>query len=286
MKKEILNCEKARSICIVQTLAKLGHFPNRRSEKEAWFLSPLRSETQASFKVTLKLNRWYDHGAGIGGNVIDLVCLIKQCSIKEALHILINESFPFTTETPVSYPDNSGIEILSVKKLQHPALLDYLKSRGIDHKIASRYCYEVNYTCKGKKYFAIGLQNKSGGYELRNKFYKNGSSPKDISLFKTNQKDLIICEGLFDLLSLLSYSPTLATIHDFLVLNSVAYIKRVTQLLTDYKAIYLYLDRDNAGRKATQYLLAQNPHCKDRSDLYEGFNDLIDWWLFQKQQSG
>lgn len=25
MKKEILNCEKARSICIVLTLAKLGH---------------------------------------------------------------------------------------------------------------------------------------------------------------------------------------------------------------------------------------------------------------------
>lgn len=60
MKKEILNCEKARSICIVLTLAKLGHFPKRKSEKEAWFLSPFRSETQASLKVSLKENYWID----------------------------------------------------------------------------------------------------------------------------------------------------------------------------------------------------------------------------------
>ena len=73
MKKERLTCESARSICIVKTLAKLGHLPTRESEKEAWFLSPLRSETLASFIVSLNKNRWYDHGSGKGGNVIDLV---------------------------------------------------------------------------------------------------------------------------------------------------------------------------------------------------------------------
>ncbi len=56
------SCESARNVCIVKTLAKLGHFPSRTSEKEAWFLSPLRSETQASFNVSLVKNLWYDFG--------------------------------------------------------------------------------------------------------------------------------------------------------------------------------------------------------------------------------
>ena len=82
MKKERtikLTCERARAFPIEKALAKLGHFPTRSTEKEAWFLSPFRSETQASFKVSKKLNRWYDHGAGKGGNVIDLICQINKC---------------------------------------------------------------------------------------------------------------------------------------------------------------------------------------------------------------
>ena len=57
MKKEKLNCKSARNISITEVLGKLQHFPKKESEKEAWFLSPLRSETQASFKVSKKRNR-------------------------------------------------------------------------------------------------------------------------------------------------------------------------------------------------------------------------------------
>jgi len=75
MKRKI-NCETARNFSVEKALEKLGHFPKKTTEKEAWFLSPFRSETQASFKVSKTKNRWYDHGEGIGGNVIDLVCKI------------------------------------------------------------------------------------------------------------------------------------------------------------------------------------------------------------------
>ena len=91
MKKERtkgLPCERARAFPIGKALAKLGHFPTKTNEKEAWFLSPFRSETQASFKVSKKLNRWYDHGEGTGGNVIDLICLINKWSVKEVLRFL------------------------------------------------------------------------------------------------------------------------------------------------------------------------------------------------------
>ena len=59
MKEKIensLSCERARAFPIEKALAKLGHFTTTSTEKEAWFLSPLRTETQASFKVTKKLN--------------------------------------------------------------------------------------------------------------------------------------------------------------------------------------------------------------------------------------
>ncbi|GBF21147.1 MULTISPECIES: hypothetical protein [Arenibacter] len=78
-------CETARDFPIERALAKFGHFPTRTSVKEAWFLSPFRSETQASFKVSKELNRWYDHGAGKGGNVIDLVCIVNGSSVRETL---------------------------------------------------------------------------------------------------------------------------------------------------------------------------------------------------------
>ena len=82
--------ERARAFPIEKALAKLGHFPIRKSVKEAWFLSPFRPEDQASFKVSKELNRWYDHGAGKGGNVIDLVCIINGSSVKETLDWLEN----------------------------------------------------------------------------------------------------------------------------------------------------------------------------------------------------
>ena len=62
MKRKKITCETARNISIVKALERLWHFPKKASEEEAWFLSPLRSETQASFKVSKKHNLWYDHG--------------------------------------------------------------------------------------------------------------------------------------------------------------------------------------------------------------------------------
>ena len=173
MKKEKLNCKSARNIFITEVLGKLEHFPIRESEKEAWFLSPLRSETQASFKVNKILNRWYDHGKGIGGNNIDLVCLIYGCSVKEALKILNDDiSFFSFQQQSLFIEEGKSISIIKVQEIQHPALVHYLSSRKITIRIARRYCKEVRYRCNDKHYFAIGLHNKLGGWELRNKFFQ------------------------------------------------------------------------------------------------------------------
>ena len=275
MKTGRLSCEKARNICIVKSLAKLGHFPSRTTEKEAWFLSPLRSETQASFKVSKQLNRWYDFGIGEGGNVIDLICLIENCEVKEALRFLDQESIIPTYSSPNNHrPKKSKIQITAVKPLDHPALLYYLKFRKINVALAKHFCNEVWYQWKEKQYYALGLKNKLGGWELRNKYFKNSSSPKTFSLIENDSKQLLITEGMFDFLSLATIDGDLVQSSDSIILNSLAFIKRIETLIPKYKRVLLFLDNDSAGEKATASLLNQYDHITDRSDSYKDYVDL------------
>ena len=209
MKKEKLSCEQARKISIVKALAFLGHLPTRNTEKEAWFLSPLRSETQASFKVSKSLNCWYDHGLGKGGNCIDLICELQNIRVREALAILaqVNTGNYALPEAQLLKVNESGTVIRQVKPIQHPALLAYLKSRKISPVVAQGFCKEVHYTIKEKYGFSIGLKNNSGGWELRNKYFKASSSPKDLRWISNGSQNLIVVEGMFDLLSLFTFFP-------------------------------------------------------------------------------
>lgn len=276
MKRKI-NCETARNFSVEKALEKLGYFPNRTTEKEAWFLSPLRSETQASFKVSRTKNRWYDHGEGIGGNVIDLVCRILKCSISEALEFL-NDGMgivPFKQQPIFGKKQNeTGIDILKVQDIIHPALVQYLSSRSIPITVAKQYCKEVWYRNKDTRYFAIGLKNCKGGWELRNRIFKNSSSPKSYTHIKQNSSQLIILEGMFDLLSLATLKKELLNTSDIMVLNSIAFIKDMKPFINGYEKTLLYLDNDTAGTTAAEYLMEINHTVMDKSTDYRQYKDL------------
>ena len=284
MKTKRMSCEKARSICIVKTLAKLGHFPSHKSEKEAWFLSPLRSETQASFKVSLLLNRWYDFGIGKGGNVIDLVCLISNSSVAEALTFLsggLPLSNPCPTNKINSQKCSSKNKILEVLPIEHHLLKKYLKSRRIPVEVAATYCREIRYECQEKKYFALGLQNELGGWELRNLYCKSSTGAKSYSYLKRGNENLFVLEGMFDLLSLSVLAPEEVEKADLLVLNSLCFLPKSLSLLKGYEEVTLYLDRDASGIEATDKLLRTHPQCIDASILYNEYKDLNEM-LIQK----
>ena len=143
-----LNCGEARQIPIIKYLAKCGYQPQYIRGNNHWYLSPLRDEKTASFKVNTKLNAWMDFGEGIGGNLIDLGIRMYHCSVEEFLARLNNgnHDFSFRQQTPLKadpQPENPVI-ITGVKALGHPALITYLESRGIDPTIADRHCKEVN----------------------------------------------------------------------------------------------------------------------------------------------
>jgi hypothetical protein len=289
MKRKI-NCETARNFSVEKALEKLGHFPKKTTEKEAWFLSPFRSETQASFKVSKIKNRWYDHGEGIGGNVIDLVCKILKCSIKDTL-MFLSDSIPINIieqqhqcdTTAINIITDANIEIIKVQDIKQPALVQYLRLRGIALDIANTYCKEVWYKNKDHQFFAIGLKNNKGGWELRNKIFKNSSSPKSYTYIQNNNKQLIILEGMFDLLSLAIMDEALMNISDILVLNSISFINAIEKHISKYALVHLYLDNDTAGKRATQYLINKYKHVIDKSSSYKNYKDLNDLLIHEKR---
>ena len=268
-------CERARSICIVKILAKLGHFPSRIAEKEAWFLSPLRSETKASFKVSLKMNRWYDHGLGNGGNGLDLIVAIKNCSVKQALKFLEDNCVSFSFQQQ-NFKSSivSKIEVLKTKKIAQEALIQYLAKRKIPVKIAQPYCKEVWFSYSGKEYFAIGLENHLGGWELRNNYFKGSSSPKSYTYIKRRSKTLLITEGLFDFLSLAVLEEDLVKASDIIILNSLTFTNKIKVHLSNYENILLYFDNDPAGDKATAEILKLFRNATDERDSYKNYKDL------------
>ena len=267
------SCERARNVCIVKTLAKLGHFPTRKSEKEAWFLSPLRSETKASFSVSLKKNLWYDFGISKGGSAIDLIMALHNCSAYEAVQSL-QENIEFSSCSDKTIVTRNSVQIKQVKDLNHPALLQYLNSRKIPYQIAQSYCLEVWYSLNHKTYFSIGLKNDSGGWELRNKYYKCSTSPKTISSFKGGFSRLLITEGMFDFLSLKVLDNELFSSSDIVVLNSLGNIGCILEKWNSYSEINLLLDNDHAGRIATQQLLKKFSNAIDKSQFYFDYKDL------------
>ena len=278
MKKQRLQCETARDISITDFLRGSGFSPVRENQNSAWYLSPIRKETEASFKVSKLLNRWYDHGIGKGGNIIDLVVeMNNNCGVREALSILSKNvpSFSFQQQNSFAVLNpKDEIRVEKVLPLKHPELIRYLKSRNVNPYQVAKYARQVYYSLKGATYFAIGMQNVSGGWELRNPYYKNSSSPKNYSLVTRSKSMLSITEGMFDFFSLLILYPGLPLKSDFLILNSISFADRIKPVTESYSKTSLYLDNDVAGKKATQKLLEEVKGSIDFSGVYASKKDL------------
>jgi len=277
MNNKSLSWSSARNICIVKTLAKLGHYPTRKSEKEAWFLSPLRSETQASFSVSLKKNLWFDYGLGQGGNIIDLIMVLKTYSFREAMNFLAHDVSHFLF-CPNTIPNkkilNKDMRITRIDFISHPALKKYVESRGITYHVARDYCREVWYRLNAKEYFTIGLENHLGGWELRNSYFKGSSSPKSYTYIKRKSKTVLITEGMFDFLSLIILEEDLVKASDIIILNSLAFTNKITGHLTNYENIRLYLDNDPAGDQATVKILKLFRSATDERNYLKNYKDL------------
>ena len=92
VRKKGASCAQARQLDIVSYLSALGYQPAKIRNHDYWYHSPLREEKTPSFKVNRKLNRWYDHGHGKGGNLVDFAILYNDCTVKEFLQTIDADS--------------------------------------------------------------------------------------------------------------------------------------------------------------------------------------------------
>jgi len=293
---EKLTCGQAKKIDLVDYLTVLGYSPQKIRNSDYWYLSPLRDEKTASFKVDRKLNVWYDHAEGIGGDLIDFGTRYFKCSVRDLLKNLSqnpDQSFSFhqplfansSHSIPQSFAGEkkeeleSKIVISETRQIADKSLLRYLELRNIPLNIAHNFCREVDFLLYGKQYRAIGFQNNSGGYELRSADFKGSGSPKGVTFFDNNSTQIAVFEGFFNFLSFQSIaSKKDGSLTNLLVLNSLSFFERSRHLMEKYEKINLYLDRDKAGLKFTQQALKWNESkYRDQSSLYQDYKDLNDW---------
>ena len=64
-------------------------------------------------------------------DVISIVQQMNQCSVSEALKYLENLIFPFKMNFKMKNKAIKEYKILNVREIQHPALIQYLKSRKV-----------------------------------------------------------------------------------------------------------------------------------------------------------
>lgn len=275
-------CE-AKEMDMVNYLSALGHEPAKIRNNDYWYLSPLRDEKTPSFKVNRKLNRWYDHGLGRGGNLIDFGIEYHRCTFVELLNKLSgNLSFqkPHSQLVKSVHETETKIKVLDDFPLTSFVLLRYLERRHIPIEIAQKYCREIRYELNEKTYYGIGFKNDSGGWEIRNPYFKASSSPKDITTFKNGSDEAVVFEGFTDFLSFQVLHKNLPeNSQDFVVLNSVSFFERARPFMEQHQSIRLYLDRDAAGQKYCRRALSMSNKYTDESKLYQKHKDLNDWLI-------
>ena len=183
---------------------------------------------------------------------------------------------------------------MEIRDLAHPALLRYLQGRSINIGLAKKECKELHFIHNGKPYFAIGFPNVSGGYEVRNSFFKGCIAPKDITHIRQQgeAKDkCLVFEGMMDYLSFLTLRmrncPTMPNLdkQDYVILNSTANVTKAIDVLYPYERIHCLLDNDYAGWKATQEIEKEYSYrVRDFSHNYQGYADLNDYLCSKKQE--
>ncbi|MDO6389564.1 toprim domain-containing protein [Pontibacter sp. BT731] len=300
-----MNIQQINSeIVITDYLASQGIQPAYKRGCDWWYISPVRmAERTPSFKVNTRLNRWYDHGSGEGGKVFDLAMrLHRTASIREVIQLLSGQTFASTAisdlsiqstgkqakgEVPALAPaPPTGIRVLAAKPLEADSpLAGYLLQRGISLHTAGPYCREVGFAIGSRHYQAIGFQNRSGGYELRNAWFKGSSSPKDITFVGNGAGTVCLVEGFMDFLSLLELRPRLGTSSSFLVLNSLALVGKSLDMLGRHRRVLLFLDHDQAGRMESERLLRSELNCRDLSSLYQGHKDVNELLVARRGQA-
>ena len=275
-----MNCEEVKEKINIRTVLESFHlFPVKENRKTAFYFALDREEKIPSLSVDFVKNKAFDFGTGKSYDVISIVQQMNQCSVSEALKYL--EKFVFSVQKKFQNEEaklQKEYKILNVREIQHPALIQYLKSRKVYEQ--KELVKEIEYEVNGKKYFGIGFFNNSEGVEIRNKYSKMCLGKKDVTLVENQSSEICIFEGFFDYLTYKNLEQKENSNSDYLILNSTAMLFKVEELLRKYQKISLFLDNDDNGELVKSKIQNQYKYknVEDCSLIYQKFKDLNEWF--------
>ncbi len=309
-----MNSEQAKKIDLPDLLSRLGYEPVKvtKGGRELWYQSPFRNEKEPSFHTSFLGGKWIWNDFGdAGGNVVDFVMRHQGIQFKEALSFLRNlyqgslfehsgrteelsrkpsslVSFQQQNERGEVAPEEQReLEFLEAHEIRNPAILEYLeKQRKIPADLAKLYLKEVQYRNKtrNKVFFAFGMENESGGYEIRvasDRYkFKSALIKRDITVIKDSKSErnlVSVFEGMTDFLSLLVMQKTNRLLGDAIIMHSVSTYNRTTQYIVGqgYERIFTFLDNDETGRKnTTKFEGFFGQKVFPQSSFFSPYNDL------------
>ncbi|PHN00915.1 toprim domain-containing protein [Flavilitoribacter nigricans] len=300
-----MNSEQAKKLSLPDILSRLGYQPVsiQKGGFEYWYCSPFRKETEPSFHTSYLGGKWiWNDFADSGGTVIDFILRYEGYTrVSDALRFLddlygkhpiqlirtpSNDLFSF--QQPAE-PQARQLEFIEAKDIENLAIIKYLtQKRMISESLARKYLKEVHYRnlVNGKEYFAFGMENRSGGYEIRAALddhpFKSALIKRDISIirgFKSGNGVVNIFEGMTDFLSLLTMMKTDNLAGDSVVMHSLSSYQKTVGFIKEegYTAIHTYLDNNRSGKDCSQQFIGDfGKSVFDESRMFLPFEDLND----------
>jgi len=276
-----------KKVALEYYLGLIGYKPVLTRADDLWYFSPFRDEATPSFKVNRTKNVWYDFGLGKGGDIFSFAEIYypKSPSFPELISLLSQslEGSPVVVWQKVEETTTKEHKLVITEvcdKLNDDMRL-YLMSRGIVSPYLHSMCSAVYYRVGERNYHAVGFRNDSGGYELRSRYFKGSSSPKDITtVYDDNYTDTCcVFEGFIDYLSFLTIGREEFAIwrSNFIVMNSLIHAKKILPLLGHYNRVCCFLDNDTAGKHAFSFFTENLQSAKDMSEFYACSKDLNEY---------
>lgn len=311
-----MNSEQAKKIDLPDLLSRLGYEPVKTTKggRELWYPSPFRSEKEPSFHTSFLGGKWIWNDFGdAGGNVVDFVMRHQGVQFKEALAFLRNiyqgtlfehaNGAGRLTHKPsslISFQQQNELEelvdevereleFMEDHEIRNPAILSYLeKERKIPADLARLYLKEVKYRNKprNKVFFAFGMENESGGYEIRaasDRYkFKSALIKRDITVIRgrgPEQALVNVFEGMTDYLSLLALLKRDILSEDAIIMHSLSSFHRTVEAIRQfgYVQINTFLDNNAPGQQSTEKFMAEFPNqVTNQSQFFAPHVDLND----------
>lgn len=308
-------------------LQRLGYQPEKITAKDNWY-KIRQGEQVASFhvsKATLKpglKHICYDFGVSDfgGGTILNLAAWLTDKTLegKQFVEVvdyvlrimgtqkLVDAPAPIATpQKTKATPEPNRYQLKSATKITSESIITYLtQKRRLTPSVIKTYLRQVHFidTKTGQKYFAPGIGNLAGGYEVNNnvgKKFKSAipSSSKSLSFLagtRRKHKKLYLFEGFLDALSYLVHDNSGRQEklrhfpHDVLILNGAALKKHAFEFIKNggYTTIIGFLDNDKTGNALKEEFKNEfGPAFIDFSHIYFDYTDYNAYLVSLEQQA-